>query len=367
VQAYTQKVGIGTNTPDSTLDVRGNFKFGGLNKFLSYDSASGKISWSNSYLYLPNNQQLIQHSASAGGLFYNNSALEYRNQFGDPVFSTNWNTGTGYFGGNVGIGTTSPGAKLHIQNGISGFIYNYSSLIVETNANNYISFFTPDNYQSAILFEKPAHLQSGGIYYNSPSAPDGFIFRANNAPRVYISNNGNTGIGKFPASEKLEVNGTVKADSFKFSNPRTYYYSMDATGFTIEEGNFEVRKLYTQGAYIVGSSNTLVAPLSLPHNAVLKSLTAYVYDISSTLNLSVIMARRDNSIFRLQIGGIASSGNSGLVSYSSNFPDNPTNIIDNLQYSYMLTVGVIGANSWPANGDLQIKRVVVAYTLPEVQ
>ena len=148
-----QNVGIGTTAPSATLDVRGNQRFGGINNFIAYDSGSGNINWNNSHLFLPNNQQLIQHSASAEGLFYNNSALEYRNQFGNPVFSTNWNTATGYFGGNVGIGTSSPAARLHIQNGISGFIYNYANLIVEGNANNYISLLTPDNYQSAILFE----------------------------------------------------------------------------------------------------------------------------------------------------------------------------------------------------------------------
>ena len=164
--AEAQKVGIGTTTPDSSFDVRGNLKMGGKNKYFAYDSASGNFLWNNSSLslnnsrfYVPANQQLIQHSASAEGLFYNNSALEYRNQFGNAVFSTNWNTATGYFGGNVGIGTTTPAARLHIQNGVSGFTPNNSNLIVETNGNNYISFLTPDNYQSAILFEKPAHLQ----------------------------------------------------------------------------------------------------------------------------------------------------------------------------------------------------------------
>ena len=200
------KVGIGTTTPDSTLDVRGNLKVGGLNKYFAYDSVSGKLLWVNSNLYVPVNQQLIQHSASAEGLFYNNSGLEYRNQFGTPVFSTNWNSGIGYFGGNVGIGTLTPAARLHIQNGISGFTPNYSSLIVETNGNNYISFFTPDTvYQSAILFEKPAHPQSGGIYYNSPSAPDGLILRANNAPRMIITNNGNVGVGTTNPLARLHV------------------------------------------------------------------------------------------------------------------------------------------------------------------
>ena len=79
---------------------------------MKFDSASGKIEWINSRLYLTNNQQLIQHSASAEGLFYNNAQLEYRNQTGNPVFYTNWNNGNGYFSGNVGIGVSTPVAPL---------------------------------------------------------------------------------------------------------------------------------------------------------------------------------------------------------------------------------------------------------------
>jgi hypothetical protein len=110
-----QNIGIGTIAPQAKLDIKGNLRAGGANNFLFYDSLSGKFTWTNSYLYLPNAQYIIQHSASAEGLYYHNSQLEYRYSDGTPRFYTNWNNGNGYFYGNLGIGTTAPQFPLHFQ------------------------------------------------------------------------------------------------------------------------------------------------------------------------------------------------------------------------------------------------------------
>ncbi len=118
LMSSAQNVGIGTSAPQSTLDVRGNFKAGGVSKFMSYDSVSGKLNWSNSFLFLPASQYIIQHSASAEGLFYGNSQLEYRNQLGNPAFYTNWQTGNAYFSGNVGLGIMNPTEKLQVNGNI---------------------------------------------------------------------------------------------------------------------------------------------------------------------------------------------------------------------------------------------------------
>lgn len=201
-----QNLGIGTNNPQSTLDLRGNYRLGGQNRFLTYDSLSGKIGWSNSFLYVPGGAQLIQHSASAEGLYYANSSLQYLNQIGNPVFSTNWNTGVSYFSGRLGIGTSNPLVKLHVQNGISGAsVFSIGPLVTESSGNNYLSFYTPDNFQSAILFEKQSEVQSGGIFYNNPAAPDGMLFRNNNATRMWLTNAGNFGIGGIPDFPRLLV------------------------------------------------------------------------------------------------------------------------------------------------------------------
>ncbi len=113
-KSISQNVGIGTTTPQTTLDVKGNFRTGGSSKNISYDSTTGRIIWSNSNLFVPGSQYLMQHSASAEGLYYNSGQLEYRNQLGNPAFFTNWTNGNGYFSGKLGIGTSNPVARLHV-------------------------------------------------------------------------------------------------------------------------------------------------------------------------------------------------------------------------------------------------------------
>ena len=206
LHTFSQNLGIGTNNPQATLDLRGNYRLGGQSKFLSYDSLSGKIGWSNSFLYVPIGAQLIQHSASAEGFYYANSSLQYLNSFGNPVFSTNWNTGGGYFSDKLGIGIANPLVKLHVQNGVSGASrFSIRSLVTESSTNNYFSFYTPDNFQSAILFEKQGQVQAGGIFYNNPAAPDGMLFKNNNAINMWLTNAGNLGIGGIPDAVRLLV------------------------------------------------------------------------------------------------------------------------------------------------------------------
>jgi len=114
---FSQNVGIGTTNPVATLDVKGNHHLGGLTRYISFDTLSGKILWTNSKLYVSNPQYIMQHSASAEGLYYGNSQLEYREPMGNPIFFTNWSNGQGYFSGKLGIGTTIPAFKLDVKNG----------------------------------------------------------------------------------------------------------------------------------------------------------------------------------------------------------------------------------------------------------
>jgi hypothetical protein len=248
LHSSSQNLGIGTTKPQATLDLRGNYRSGGQNSFLTYDSLSGKIGWSNSFLYVPVGAQLIQHSASAEGLYYANSSLQYLNQLGNPVFSTNWNNGVSYFGGKLGIGTSNPLVKLHVQNGISGASVFYPGpLITESSGNNYLGFYTPDNFESAILFEKQGYIQSGGIFYNNPVAPDGMLFRSNSATRMSLTNAGNLGIGGVPEVPRLLVmDGSAGTTFYK-------------TGLTMESNRSAYINIITPDAsesgFLFGTSN----------------------------------------------------------------------------------------------------------------
>ena len=176
-QLLGQNVGINTTTPQSTLDVRGNQRIGGSSRFMSFDSVSGRITWTSANLFMPAAQAIIQHSASAEGLFYNNGQIEYRNQIGNPVFFTNWPSGNGYFRGKLGIGTTTPTSPLHIvgqestPNGLN------AGLQISNQADG-----TGNNW----------HIRAGAAGTNTP--PGGFSISDNNGYWFNITNNGYVGL-----------------------------------------------------------------------------------------------------------------------------------------------------------------------------
>lgn len=232
-----QNVGIGTTAPQATLDVKGNIRTGGGSNFTQYDSASGRITWTNSNLWVTNPQYLMKHSASAEGLFSNGAQLEYRNQLGNPGFFTNWSNGNGYFSGKLGINTINPSARLHIYDGASGITPFFSaSMVVESNSHSYINLLSPDPFETGILFGSGTSATSGVISYNTTNTPKGFTFSDNgNQTRMVIDNAGNIGIGTTAPQFPLSFNGNLgdKISLWNDGTPTHY-------GFGIQSGLFQV-------------------------------------------------------------------------------------------------------------------------------
>jgi hypothetical protein len=112
--------------------------------------------------------------------------------------------------GNVGIGTDSPSAKLHVQtSAVAGLSHTYyGSLIVENSGECAIDIVGTS--YSSIYFGDAASPYAGGIVYNhSLNALD---FRTNtNTNAMWIDSGGDVGIGITSPGEKLEVNGNIKA------------------------------------------------------------------------------------------------------------------------------------------------------------
>jgi hypothetical protein len=93
--------------------------------------------------------------------------------------------------GNVGIGTTSPGGKLTIQHPSSPSL------------GDGLRFVSDSNYWDIQMSNAGPGISHLGFFYNSSSTPV-----------VFFQNTGNVGIGTTQPSERLEINGTVKATKF---------------------------------------------------------------------------------------------------------------------------------------------------------
>lgn len=107
-----------------------------------------------------------------------------------------------------GIGTTIPIAPLHVRDGASGNGANGStSAFFERSSNNYIMICSPNANEKGIAFGSPANNFAGGIYYTNAT---GMNFRTGtNDTHMIIDAAGLIGMGRTPAANKLEVNGTA--------------------------------------------------------------------------------------------------------------------------------------------------------------
>jgi hypothetical protein len=141
------KVGIGTSSPDSLLEVR--------------DSTSSGI---------------ISRSSNTQGT-NTNTALKVRNNSDTNTFSVSYR-GQGYFADSVGIGTTSPSVNLQVQDDSS-----FSLIRVVASSGNV----------AGIDFGDAADTDTAGVRYDNVS--DSMAFRVNASERARIDSSGRLLVG----------------------------------------------------------------------------------------------------------------------------------------------------------------------------
>ena len=167
-------VGIGTTVPTTALQVNGavttttgDYVEGSTGSRLILETASS----GNTHSY-------IQAQSSGGTSSAEDLALQL-------------------YGGNVGIGTDSPTAKLHVE----GDIELQSGFSIGSNDGNY--------WQRIRTVD------------NTPTTTNAFNFETRNGSGAYLThmvirNDGNVGIGTTSPVEKLEVSGSVRVGNMKF-------------------------------------------------------------------------------------------------------------------------------------------------------
>ena len=199
---YTSgNVGIGTNNPQATLDVKGNIILSG-SLLKSNGETYNSTQWSNSDL---------------NNIFYNI--------------------------GNIGIGITNPQSLLHLasSNNNTDIIIRFTDSNTGHTSNNGL-IIKKNNTQSGVLWN----------YQNTS-----LIFGTNNIERLRISSNGNIGIGTTNPQSLLHLVATTSNTNIniQFSDATTGYTGTD--GFVIQKDTNQAGVLwnYENADLIFGNNN----------------------------------------------------------------------------------------------------------------
>jgi len=181
-------VGIGTTSPDVKLEVVAASPTDGIvADFVNSTNAGGTVA----AIKLSNADSEACDVVLGANRVGANFGSDFFISLSDGVDGTNQERLRITESGNVGIGTTSPSGKLHIQTDASSeFIFTGAS------TSGYATTF---------------HMDNTGLDIGHNSASRSLNLKTGGLDRLTIAGGGNVGIGTTSPSEKLEVSGNILA------------------------------------------------------------------------------------------------------------------------------------------------------------
>lgn len=167
----------------------------------------------------------------------------------------------------------------------------------------------------------------------------------------------------------MPFEGTLTADQFAYTVEDTLYASIPGSAFAPE--TIDTMTVWDGGAFTDHSSflDIAVAPVFLPHGAIIRSVSCTYYDVDTTGDLSCrLCVRSGTSACGTILAGATSSGDAGLETYASSAL---SKTVDNENESYVLRVYAVQGPAnfeWKnAGSDLEVVRANVMYTMARPQ
>lgn len=192
----TGNVGIGTTSPISAMHIYESSA--GVNKFMTFSNPTVTGIFG-----------LVGAGSSIGfGSTTNNDVIFYSNN--SERFKIKGD-GTTQFNDNVGIGTTAPAGRLHVESAFAQFLLK-STAATQSN----IEIITPSGSsyigQAGGAGELVSFSQAGDLVINNRASSKDILITADSSytnPQLVLKEAGNVGIGTTSPSGRLHINGTA--------------------------------------------------------------------------------------------------------------------------------------------------------------
>lgn len=262
VDTSSDRVGVGTTSPNQKLDVNGNIQLAQYGYIYFGSNSSNQFRLSNSL----SGSQITQTGSGNLELQSASNSIYFKSGGTTKAVITS--------AGNFGIGTTSPSDKLHIED-LSPALKILSNLLYGTSSINMGNGLT-NEAASIACYNNPANSFLELIYDNGNTG-DARIrvgqrnldFMIDSATAMYINSSKNVGIGTTNPSKKLDVNGRVRVGDINYTYGGTNYHVLlaeDSNDAYIS--NINGNAIISSGGYYYGSNLRLLNSTSTSYSGI---------------------------------------------------------------------------------------------------